>query len=95
MKLLRKYQLYAKLSNYDLYEDRIHYLGQIISDKGIFVDPKKIEAMMSWSAPRRLTNVISFVGLARHCKKLNEGYFVGKVESMYWLRKLACEIVVP
>ena len=53
LKLLRKHQLYAKLSNYDFYEDRIHYLGQTISDKGISVDPEKIEAMMSWPAPRK------------------------------------------
>ena len=40
LKLLRKHQLYTKLSNYDFYEDRIHYLGHIISDKGIFRDPE-------------------------------------------------------
>ena len=64
LKLLRKHQLYAKLSNYDFYKDGIHYLGHIISDKGISVDPGKIEAMRSWLAPRKLTYVISFVGLA-------------------------------
>ena len=31
--LLRKHQMYAKLSNYEFYEDGIHYLGHIISDK--------------------------------------------------------------
>ena len=36
LKLLRKHQLYAKLSNYDFYEDGVHHLGHIISDKGIF-----------------------------------------------------------
>ena len=33
LKLLMKHKLYARLSNYDFYEDRIHYLGQIISNK--------------------------------------------------------------
>ena len=42
LKLLRKHQLYARLSNYDFYKDGIHYLGHIISDKGIFVDLEKM-----------------------------------------------------
>ena len=69
--------------------------GHIISDRGISVDLKKIEAMMIWLAPRNLTDVRSFVGLAGYCRKSNEEDYAGKVESMYRLRKLACEVVVP
>ena len=87
--------MYAGLSNYDFYEDRIHHLGHIISDKGISGDPEKIEAMMSWPASRKLTDVRSFVGLAGHCRKFNEGYFAGKVEPRYRLERNACELVVP
>ena len=47
LKLLKKHKLYARLSNYDFYEDIIHYLGHIIWDKGIYVDCEKIEAIMS------------------------------------------------
>ena len=50
---------------------------------------------MSWPAPRNLTDVRSFVGLTGHCRKLTEGYFAGKVESMYRLRKPTCELAVP
>ena len=70
-------------------------MGHIISDKGISVDPKKIEAVMSWPAPRKLTIVRSFVGLAGYCKKFTEGYSADKVEPIYKLRKPACELVVP
>ena len=59
------------------------------------MDPEHIEAMMSWNAPRKLTDVISFVGLARHCRKFTEGYSVGKVEPRYTLKRPACELVVP
>ena len=95
MKLLRKHKLYARLRNYDFYEDRIHYLGQSISDEGIYVEPEKIEDMRSWPAPRKLTDVRSFVGLAGYCRKLTKDYYVGKVKPMYRLRKPACELVVP
>ena len=55
LKLIRKHQLYARLRNYDFYKDGIHYLGHIILDKGIYVDPGKIVAMRSWLALRKLT----------------------------------------
>ena len=50
---------------------------------------------MSWPAPRKMTYVRSFVGLAGYCRKFTEEDFVGKFESMYRLRKPACELVVP
>ena len=95
LKLLRKHQLYAKLSSYRLYEDGIHYLGHIISDKGISVDPENIEAVMSWPTPRKLTYVKYCVVVVRYYKRLIEGYFARKNESTYGLRKHACELVVP
>ena len=79
LKLLRKHKMYAVLSNYDFYEDRIHHLGHIISDRGISVDPEGIEAIMIWPTPRKLTNVRSFVGLAGYCRKFTEEYSGGKV----------------
>ena len=95
LKLLRNHKLYARLRKCDFYEDRIHYLGHIISNKGISVDSENIEAMMSWPAPRKLTNLRSFVGLAGYCRRLTEGYYAGKAKSMYKLRKPSCELVVP
>ena len=50
---------------------------------------------MSWSAPRKLTDLRYFVGLPVYYRRFTEGYSVGKVESMYRLRKPACELVVP
>ena len=94
LKLLRKHKLYAGLRKCDFYEDRIHYLGHLILDKGISRDPDNIEAMMSWPAPRKLTNIRSFVGLAGYCRNLTKEDSVGKVKPMYRLRNPACELVV-
>ena len=59
------------------------------------MDPEKIEAIMSWPAPRKVTHVRPSMGLARHYKKFTEGYSIGRVEYMYGLRMHACEPVVP
>ena len=63
LQLLREHKLYAKMRKCDFYKDRIHYLGHIISDEGIFVDPEKIEAIINWQTPRNVTDVRSFMGL--------------------------------
>ena len=46
-KLLRKHKLYAGFRKCDSYKDIIHYLGHIISEEGISMDPDKIEAIMN------------------------------------------------
>ena len=60
MQLLREYKLYAKTRKCDFYKNKIHYLGHIISEKGIFVEPENIEAIMNWSTPRNVTDVIFY-----------------------------------
>ena len=95
LKLLKKHKLYAGLSKCDFYKDIIHFFGHIISDRVISGDPERIGAMMSQLASRKLKDVRSFVGLVGYCRKFIEEDFVGKVESMYRLRKPAFEHVVP
>ena len=94
LKLFKKHTLYAKLSRCDLYEHRIHYLGHIILDKGIYVDPERIVAIMRTPAPRKMTFVRSFLGFVVYCRKLFEGYSTGKVEPMYRLMSPTCVLVV-
>ena len=74
LQLLREHQLYAKLNKCDFYRDRIQYLGHIISEEGISVDPEKIEAIMNWPTPRNVTNVRSFMGLAGYYRRFIEGF---------------------
>ena len=46
LEMLRKHQLYAKFSKCDFFKTKIRYLGHVISEKGIVVDPKKIKTIM-------------------------------------------------
>jgi hypothetical protein len=45
LEVLREHQLYAKLSKCTFYQRQIHYLGHIISEEGITVDPEKVQAI--------------------------------------------------
>ena len=42
LKLVRNHKLYEKLRKCDFYKDKIHYLGHIISNEGIYVDLENI-----------------------------------------------------
>ena len=72
--MLREHQLYAKLGKCDFYRDRIQYLGHIILEEGISVDPEKIEAIMNWPTPRNVTDVRYFMGLVGYYKRFIEGF---------------------
>jgi hypothetical protein len=48
---LRENQLYAKLSKYKFWLKEVSFLGHIISEGGISVDPSKVKSVLSWSIP--------------------------------------------
>ena len=66
--------MYAKLSKCDFYRDRIQYLGHIISEEGISVDPDKIEAIKNWPTPKNVIEVRYFMGLAGYYRRFIEGF---------------------
>ena len=74
LRLLREHKLYAKLRKCDFYKDKIPYLGHIISEEEISMDPKKIEAIMNWPTPRNVTDVISFMRLVGYYRRFIEGF---------------------
>ncbi|KAI3814357.1 hypothetical protein L1987_19110 [Smallanthus sonchifolius] len=67
--LLRKEQLYAKFSKYEFWLKEVQFIGHIVNDKGIHVDPAKIEAVKNWNAPKTPTEVRSFLGLAGYYRR--------------------------
>ena len=49
LELLKKKQLYAKLSKCEFWLKEVQFLGHIVNDQGIHVDPKKIKAVKNWN----------------------------------------------
>jgi hypothetical protein len=61
---LRDNQLYTKYSKCEFLIDEVSFLGHIISNGGISVDPAKIKEIVVWSIPTTVTEIRSFLGLA-------------------------------
>jgi hypothetical protein len=74
LQVLRENQLYAKLSKCDFWLDRVIFLGHVVSAEGIFVDPKKIKAILKWERPTNMTEIRSFLGLAGYYRRFVEGF---------------------
>jgi hypothetical protein len=61
---LRENQLYAKLSKCEFWLKEVSFLGQIISEGGISMDPSKVKSVLSWNTPHNVSDIRSFLGLA-------------------------------
>ena len=49
LQILRREKLYVKLNKCEFWLQSMSFLGHVISQDGVFVDPKKIEAIVDWS----------------------------------------------
>nr|GEV16410.1 putative reverse transcriptase domain-containing protein [Tanacetum cinerariifolium] len=52
-----------------LLQDRTSFLGHVINNDGIHVDPSKIEAVKNWEAPKLPTEVRLFLGLVGYYRR--------------------------
>jgi len=49
--------------------EKIAFLGHVVSNEGMPVDPQKIEAVSNWPRPKNPTDVRSFLGLAGYYRR--------------------------
>ena len=66
---LQDNQLYAKFSKCEFWIDKVPFLGHIISNGGISVDPAKVNKIVVWSIPTTITKIQSFLGLAGYYRR--------------------------
>jgi hypothetical protein len=53
---------------------QVVFLGHTISKGGISVDPSKVQDVLSWNAPMSVSDIQSFLGLARYYRRFIEGF---------------------
>jgi hypothetical protein len=57
LRRLREYDLFAKPEKCEFEKSSVKYLGFIISEEGVRMDPKKVEAVWDWEEPRNIKEV--------------------------------------
>jgi hypothetical protein len=53
---------------------QVTFLGHVISKGGIYVDPSKVQDILSWNAPTSVSDIQSFHGLAGYYRRLIKGF---------------------
>jgi hypothetical protein len=74
LQVLREHQLYAKFSKCEFFQKKIHYLGHVLSEEGVAVDPEKIRSIMEWPTPKDVLDIRSFMGLVGYYRRFIEGF---------------------
>ena len=66
---LREAGLKLKKSKCDFFKQEIHYLGHLISDKGIYPLPEKLDTICNMSKPKNPKEIKQFLGLCGYYRK--------------------------
>ena len=59
---LKKHNLYLKLEKCVFEQRRIEFLGVILKDRTVQMDPAKVKGVADWLPLRNVTDICSFLG---------------------------------
>ena len=66
--------MYAKFFKCEFWLNEVVFLGHVVSGEGIFVDPRKIKAIIGWEQPKNITEIRSFLGLVGYYRRFVENF---------------------
>ncbi len=67
--ILRREKLFANRKKCELFAEKLHYLGHIVSKDGIQVDSNKTKVVQEWPEPQNVKELQSFLGLTNYFRK--------------------------
>ena len=74
LETLRSEKLYAKLSKCEFWLRSVNFLGHVVSQDGIHVDPSKVKAVEGWATPTTPTEIRQFLGLAGYYRRFIQNF---------------------
>lgn len=69
LQVLRENKLYGKLSKCSFFQKEVEFLGHVVSDNGVYMEKKKMEAIQEWPTPKSVQEIRQFLGLAGFYRK--------------------------
>ena len=74
LKQLRLHGYYANPDKCELFQERVHFLGHVISAEGVAVQQHKVDAVSEWPQPQSVSDVRRFLGLTGYYRRFVSGY---------------------
>ena len=75
LEVLKGAGLTLKPDKCEFHKSSVKFLGVIISQDGVKIDPRKVKDIVEWEAPTTLTRVQEFLGFANFYHRFIKGYF--------------------
>ncbi|CAI7779288.1 unnamed protein product, partial [Closterium sp. NIES-53] len=67
--VLDKHRKLTKGSKCEFFQDRLEFLGHVISAAGVEIDPKKLDTVKAWHLPTNITELQSFLGFVNYVRR--------------------------
>ncbi len=71
---LRKHSLYTNLKKCRFYQDKVRFLGYIVSYQGIRIEEEQIKVVRDWPEPQSICNIQVFLGFANFYRRFIQGF---------------------
>lgn len=71
---LRQHKLYVKMEKCEFAQKEIKFLGHVISKGHCKMDRRKVQAILDWTPPTKVSELRSFLGLANYYRKFIHNY---------------------
>ncbi|CAI7867880.1 unnamed protein product [Closterium sp. NIES-53] len=66
---LDEHMLLTKGSKCEFFQDTLEFLGHVISEAGVEIDPKKLDTVNAWHPPTNITELQSFLGFVNYVRQ--------------------------
>ena len=71
---LRQCGYYANPDKCEFFQQRVNFLGHVISAQGVAVQQHKVDAVTKWPTPQSVSDVRRFLGLTGYYRRFVSGY---------------------
>jgi Reverse transcriptase (RNA-dependent DNA polymerase) len=74
LKKAREYDLYFKAKKCEFRKPKIEYLGLVVEEEKLAMNPAKLKGILDWPAPKKVKEVRSFLGFENFYRRFIKGF---------------------